>query len=421
MAEPGFEMIYTGETSDEPIGPGEWPISKLRDDAGNINEKWSVWTWRSDPGKWDDETRLINAMQERLGPLSDDARQIRAQVGSLVLCEQGIPLTVDELLAAIGRGRFLEPPLHNGCWCGGMWWQARCTQHGQAEAMAAIERVVLGYLACESADALVARFPDAEGFIRRAYAWLPKTADLSQVQRLLLERMLLPFEFFAERNQDYAAVNRNCFEEGGRGCQIDDEISKLAALPKIHAEYKREFRENLKAIEDPRKRELYRICGELAHGLHGLSACHHSTFRWVERWVHDIGTLRPGIPERTAGTERRRLAQLVFGYLLGLDKWLLGRSMQFLLMDLAYVDLRFNPKDEILRVYAGLGPERTPVKEWLAACLWKSLSGVGNPRGLAVQKELSAQGAELGISAREWMDRALGAEGMSWPRRDQGP
>jgi hypothetical protein len=404
---PGFEAVYTGEKSSTAIDPTGWPISRSTDDSGNVIETWSVWTWKSDPLQWDQEIRHINMMQEHLGFLDDDTRQIRAHIGSLVLCESGIPLTIDDLLAAIGRGRFLEPPLHDGCWCCGMWWQCRGTQHGQPEAMAAIERILVGYLEGRTAAELTAHYPDAEGFIHRAYGWLPPVSELSQVQRLMIERILLPFAYWTGRNADYDAAHHNSFGEGGRGAYLDGEIAALAGLPPIYPEYKPEFASSLEMIDDPPKRELYRICAAIAHGLHGLSDCHHSAFRWIERWVHDIGTLSLGIPERRAGVERQRLAQLLFGYTLALDKWLLGRSMHFLLLDLAYVDLGFDPKNEILRVYAHLGATHSPVKEWLAACLWKGLSGAGNPRGWVIQNELLACANERGVSAREWMDGQL--------------
>jgi hypothetical protein len=401
MVKPGFEAVYTGEKSDVAIEPDGWPRSRFTDDDGNVIEEWSVWTWRNDPAKWDDEIRRINAMQVRLGPLSDDVRQIRAHIGSLVSCEQGIPMTVDDLLAAIGRGSFLEPPLHNGCWCCGMWWECRGTQHGQAEAMAAIEQIMLGYLDGQAADALAARFPDAEGFVRRAFSWLPPAGELSRVQRLLLERMLLPFEFLTKRNEDYATVNHNCFEEGGRGPEIDREVAELAGLPEIAMAFKPEYRDRLETITDAAKRELYTICCHIAWGVHGLSDCHHATFRFVESWIHGIGTGKFRVEGRKSGAERERLARLFFGYALALDKWLLGRSMQFLLLDLGHMDLEVDPKDETQRVYANLGPDHDPVKEWLAACLWRSLSG------LTIHKELHARAAEQGVSTREWMDAQL--------------
>ena len=58
-------------------------------------------------------------MQEKLGPLDDKIRQIHAHIGSLVPCDGGFPVTVDELLNAIGRGELSDPSFHNGCWnCG---------------------------------------------------------------------------------------------------------------------------------------------------------------------------------------------------------------------------------------------------------------------------------------------------------------
>jgi hypothetical protein len=84
--------------------------------------------------------------------------------------------------------------------------------------------------------------------------------------------------------------------------------------------------------------------------------------------------------------------------------------MQFLLLDLGHVDLGFDPKNEVLRVYAYLGEERTPVKEWLAACLWFNLT-LMPPASLYKwghgHKQLLEPANAQGISVREWMDAAL--------------
>ena len=123
------------------------------------------------------------------------------------------------------------------------------------------------------------------------------------------------------------------------------------------------------------------------------------------------------IPTRKAGTERERLGHLLFGYVLGLDKWLLGVPMQLLLMDLGHLDLGFDPKNEVLRVYAYLGEQRTPVKQWLAACLWHNLTYApidrAHPAGLVRHKELLEHAAALGVSVREWMDSAVGSNSRS--------
>jgi hypothetical protein len=100
MVSPGLEAVYTGETSAEAISARGWPISRFTDAQGRVYEKWSVWTWRGEPSQWDEEIRRTNAMQERLGPLDDNTRQIRAHNGSLVLCEPGVSVTIDDLASA---------------------------------------------------------------------------------------------------------------------------------------------------------------------------------------------------------------------------------------------------------------------------------------------------------------------------------
>ncbi len=409
---PGFEAVYTGETFPTPLHEDGWPISRHTDPQGNIYEQWSVWTWTPMHGEVTSPTerQAIDRLQAALGPLDDETRRLRAHIGSLVLCDPGIPVTLDALLDAIGCGRLGEHTFHNGCWCDSLWWESQSTQPRQTESMAIIESCVIAYLAGESLPSLVARYPDAAGFLRRMYAWLGPRRDLAEIQVLMLHRMLLPFDYFTGRSRDYAAGERDCYGEGGRGRQLDEQMESLAGLPEIHANYKGEYRTALQSIPVPEKQELYRICGALAHGLHGLSDCHHSMYRWIENWLHAIGALRWQMAPRMPGTERERLARLLFGYTLGLDRWLVGRSMQFLLLDLAYIDLGFDPRNEIVRVYASLGEARTPVKTWLAACLWHNLSGGGNPRGLVIQQALIERAQTLGVSAREWMDTILKRE-----------
>ncbi len=413
LLSPGFEAVYTGKKSPVPIQEENWPVSRFTDEDGSLIERWSVWTWTPLHGEsaWSDEIRLLNRMQADLGPLDDETRRIRAQIGSLVLCESGIPVTIDELLSAIGRGRLPDPAFHNGCWPCNLAWSWRGTQPGQAEAMQAITGSLNGYLAGESQEELARRFPQARMFLRRAFEWLGAVDNLSEVQKLMVSRLLLLFDFFTWRNRDYEAMERAYFAEGGQGRRLDAEISRKAGLPEIYPNYAREYAANLEQIQDPAKWDLYRVCGSIAHGLHGISDCHHSTFRWIESWIHGIGIGNLEIPERRPGTERERLARLLFGYTLALDKWLAGVSMQFLLLDLGYLDLGCDPKNEILRVYAYLGEERTPIKEWLAACLWYSLSGGGNPSGIVIHKGLLERAARFGIFTREWMENKLFDEG----------
>ena len=83
--------------------------------------------------------------------------------------------------------------------------------------------------------------------------------------------------------------------------------------------------------------------------------------------------------------------------------------MQWLLLDLGHIDVGFDPKNEILRVYAYLG-DKTPVKEWLAACLWYTLV-LERPASLYDwghrHRELVKTAQTKGINVREWMNSQL--------------
>jgi hypothetical protein len=400
----GFEKTYSGQTDLSILDSSNPYFSYSADADGNVMVQYSLWGFTyTTEDKWTDEIRAINRMQADLGPLNDATRAIRAHIASFVPCDNGFPVTVDEILNAIGTGQLPQPAFHPGCW---MSRGTRGTQPGQVESMRVIETVLQGYLDGETADTYCARYPYAAGFIQRAYDWLGPVDTLTDVQRLLIERMLLPFEFFAKHNEDPATVHHTCFDEGQAGKQLDEQVATLAGLPPIYPNYRREYKENLASLTDPEKRVLYTIAGHIAHGVCELSDCHHNTFRFIERWIHGIGTLEWDIPTRQPHAEGLRLGRALFGYALGLDHWLQGVPMQFLLLDLGHVDLGFDPKNEILRVYAYLGEDHAPIKRWLAACLWFNLT-LMPPASLYQwgwrHKDLLARAAEQGISVREWI------------------
>lgn len=410
----GFEAVYTGQTDLAAIDSFDGDLAYSADGSDNVIMRYSLWGFcYAKEEDWTDEIRLINRMQARLGPLDDQTRAVRAHIASLVPCDSGFPVTVDEILNGIGTGRLPQPAFHPGCW---LSRGTRTTQPGQAESMGVIENVLRAFLDGQSQDTLIVQYPYARGFVERTYAWLGPVAQLTEIQRLMLERMLLPFPFFAKRTEDRGRVFADCFGGDGRGKALDTEISALAGLPEIHANYRQEYRDKLASIAEPGKRALYTICGHIADCVSELSDCHHSTFRRIERWIHGIGTLTWDIPTRQAHSESVRLGRALLGYSLGLDRWLQGIPMPFLLLDLGHVDLGFDPKNEILRAYAYLGEERTPVKEWLAACLWFNLA-LMPPASLYKwgrrHEELLETASTQGISVRQWMDVALASQARS--------
>ena len=381
------------------------------DQAKKKMERWELPTWGTD-----EEVAIIRDMSPDLGPLDDCTRKIRTHIASLAGCDSGVPATIDELLNAIGRGVLAEPALRNGCDHPGFCVQIKTTQPRQLECMRAIHDVLTARLADRSEEELINAHPYAITFIQHAYQWLPPDAELSDLQKLLVERMLLPFEYLTEDSHAdpsfddstvlCGSVMRKCYESGGRGSQIDSKIEQTAGLPKIKMAYPEQARKA--DISDPAKRDLYVLCCSLAHGLHTLCDCHHSTFRWIENWVYAIGTGRWGIPTRQIGTESARLYRLMFGYLLGLDRWLLDAPEHFVLLDLGHVDLGFDPKNEIVRVYAYLGSEHTPVKIWLAAYLWTNLMyNNGGPLWRNRHRDRLDEAEAKGVSVRRWIDGQL--------------
>jgi hypothetical protein len=434
---PGFEAAYTGETSSTPVRKNEMITTLLySDEDGNLISQWSTipWTFPDEKGEWkedawDDTVKYLHEMQSKLGPLTDSIRRIRAHITGLIPCDSGLPVTVDELLFAIARGKLERSSFKNGCLCSGMGCQLKTSQPRQMESIRTIHGVLHAYLRGEPREDAIKAHPEAAGFINRSYQWLGAVSELSKVQRKMLDRMFLIIDFFAEFSvhataththsslkeselQELEALGKDLFyDENGRGARIDAEIAEQAGLPKIYPQWNPEYKNTLDKLEESDKKELYKVCCAIAAGVQSLSDCHHNTFRYIEGWIHGIGTGRLGIPTRKAQSEKQRLGHMLFGYALGLDRWLMRVPLQFLLLDLGHIDLGFDPRNNILRVYACLGEERTPVKEWLAACLWYSL--VHNQQGGLIgswtssHTDLIQRCKDKGVTVHEWIDSAL--------------
>ena len=422
LVKPGCEGVYTGEKSDtshDSTDEKDIVTSRSTDEKGNIISQWSTWPFDglgADWAQWGDEAQHINRMQEALGPLSDEVRRIRIHIGGLVLCDSGVPVSIDELLNAIGSGVLPKEPYRVGCWPGG---QGRTTRPHHSESMQVIESILRGYLTGKPAEHFVQEFPHATGFVSRTYDWLGPSQELTQLQKLMLKRMLLPFKYFKRKSfDDYDLAMRLsdiCFGDDGAGAELDNQICEIADLPEIQRLRYGMYEKNIETIEGAEKRDLYTVCTRIACGVYELSDCHHNAFRVIENQIHGIAKGRMGgIPGRTAGAEHKRLGQLLFGYALALDRWLLGQPMQFLLIDLGHVDLGFDPRNEAIRVYAYLGEERTAAKQWLATSLWCNLylNPMGGLKPHADQwadrhSQILERAKEFGISTRDWMDSQL--------------
>jgi len=431
---PGFEAVYTGETSSTPVRKNQMVSTLYSDEDGNLINQWCTipWIFPDEEGgwkedAWDDTVKHLCEMQSKVGPLTDSIRLIRCHITSLIPCDSGLPVTVDEALFAIARGKLERSSFKNGCLCSGMGCQLKTSQPQQTESLKTIRALLRAYLAGEPKQYAVKAHPEAAGFINRSHQWLGAVLNLSKVQRKMLDRMFLIIDFFAETSvtvagiesllegselQDMEDLGKDLFyDENGRGPRLDAEIADLAGLPKIFPQWNPEYKKTLDKLEESDNKELYKVCCAIAAGVQSLSDCHHNTFRYIEGWIHGIGTGRLDISTRKAQTEKQRLGHMLFGYALGLDRWLMRVPLQFLLLDLGHIDLGFDPRNNILRVYACLGEEVTDVKRWLAACLWYNL--VHNEQGGLISSfamshtDLIQRCNDKGITVHEWIDSAL--------------
>jgi len=84
---PGYEAIYTGRKVRESAEKTQGPCVIEADEDGAEIMRWSLrsWTGVLEEKNWDDDIKRINRMQEALGPLSDEARKIRAHIASLAI------------------------------------------------------------------------------------------------------------------------------------------------------------------------------------------------------------------------------------------------------------------------------------------------------------------------------------------------
>jgi len=83
----------------------------------NQMRAWNLW-WNTmltdDPEAWDDEIRLINQMQSKLGDLTEQHRLIRAQIAEFCRYNPLFPQSVDILCTEIGESQF-QVPVKMGC------------------------------------------------------------------------------------------------------------------------------------------------------------------------------------------------------------------------------------------------------------------------------------------------------------------
>lgn len=334
---PGFELL-TGTSEHFPsVAENRYQVCH-----------WDIWA-TDDPTERDAVRQRLNAMQMALGSLDDEARFVRLQIACLQRCWWEFPTNVDVVLRGIGSGTVnldgrvsCEPP-----------WSELCTRlrllrnhpAGDAGRYQTAEQEY-GLLTDRRAQArhymtildwwtfggdleLVQQaLPEGAAAADRIYRWLGPPTPL---KALYVQKVRVSLGWHAFPSKSSAIPSKSITETlmTAIGSALPEDGSDVGSM-----------------IE---RRDL----------------CHHAFFRHVDGQLAAIGAgARVAMPG--AGEERRRIHEAVTNYVHGLCSWLAGRPIE----DAAAV---WPPSDSTVRlIYTALG-EPTPVKRWLAACLWKHL------------------------------------------------
>ncbi len=369
---PGIEGFYC----DEPKNKDE-RLNYHQDSEAKWYYKFNLHTfWELN---WEDKSpiwKALNTLQAKLGDLDDISRLMRIEIGSLVKCQSSFPIGIDQLLDSIGRHELKRENIFTmGCW---MELGERNNRVTFKSSLLHVVSIIDQYLNKKTKEDQLKENKDAEilkKFINRFYSWFPINDKLTEVQELLLQRLKFSIECNIDDNSwedTYAKI----FEKDTIGEELDKKIKKLIDIPDYTTKFYAgdgqgpEWIQNRNKIEDPQKKDIYTILVN----IHLTAKCHHNFFRFIENSLYRIATLSlDPIPSRIHGSERERMGHKLFGYLLGLNYWLMNRPLELLLLDLGHIQLDFHPRDEIMRVFAYLGSEQNPKKEWLAGCLWYQL------------------------------------------------
>jgi hypothetical protein len=310
---PGFEVLIAGGQ----ICPGG---------SGGI---WNLW-WNvkltDDPESWDQEITLINARQARLGQLTVHQRLIRAQMAEFCRLSPLFPQSVQILCEEIGAGRF-STSVRMGCEGRGL---LNALGYDDAESLKEQRRAVLA----EYGVALD--------------TWLSGDQPETPTERKV-------FGFLGQPAKSKEAFAR-CL-----GSAIGSPGLPISSLKRLNESECREA---------PSKPRPFNCCGcDGSKEGPGGPNCQCS---WS--MIIDGSLLGTAAPSWTDASEFRRFTEeYILAYSCALNSWLEATSPQPIAL---LTDARYIGQDKGLamaeRVRGAIGV-RDDVKEWLAACLLKTI------------------------------------------------
>lgn len=304
---------------------------------------------------WDDEVHFINELQRRLRKLDKNARMLRLQIIGNEQCNYKFFQNVSKILKGIGKmsprkdvlGHVPNVPDY-----------LRPLEKDRIEIGKAHIRFLELWLQGKRAREAKNTLPRFKHFVDPIYHALGERTPL---KKLYVERMIISFSYPVlhwSGEVDLSIIDGKTVDDFGinhpRGLEID---KKIAEAKGIKLAYHESNFANKKQFGD----EI------LAHIVYrGRGLCNHKFFRHLDIILKSIGKgeWRKDNPPR--GKEKAELAEKISQHVFALDSWLAGVEKEKVIVE--------NPdaRKAIEEVYDSLG-KRTQIKEWLTACLWKTM------------------------------------------------
>ena len=296
---------------------------------------WNLWfniKLSDDPETWDSEVKSINKMQDRLGELTVGQRLIRAQIAEFCRLHPLSPGSIDILCEEIGSGHFSRP-VKIGC-----------------EGRDLLDS--LGYHTPQSLNAQ--RKESLKKYAIAFKNWLAKGHPENSVESK-------PSVFLGQSTDNKVAFVEEVVYV------LDSEEPSISSIKKLcENEYRKPYG---KAIPDTNPRPFNCFNCEQSSLEPPNCLCCYSM-------LLDAGLLCAGrFGEEVAMLEefRRPIEENILAYSVAINSWLEGTSPQDVSWprDTRYVT-RNNSLEIAKRVHSSLG-NKDEAKEWLAACLLKTV------------------------------------------------
>ncbi len=330
---PGFEIVIDLSSGAEHGHQGEIvPGSK----GGIWNLWWNI-TLSDNPQTWDDEVKAINKMQTRLSNLTDGHRLIRAQMAEFCRVHALFPQSIDILCEEIGTARF-STPARLGC-----------------EGRALLE--ALGYEDSQALDDQ--RRESLAGYLQALTRWLAQSAPENATHSRV-------FGFLGQPTDNKISFVDKLVST------INPEESSIVAIRELcRGQCIKTHGESVFDIDD---RPFN--CFKCEESGGEIPNCPCSYVMLLNAALVCTGIFGE---ERQLGKEMRLYEQYVFvqenilAYAAAINSWLSGTSPENVKWP---QDGQYVTSDSSLqiaqRVHSSLG-KKDEVKEWLAACLLKTV------------------------------------------------